>query len=128
MNTKSDIRIALDKMLKALNLHMYKIPFNRQIPYVCEQKGLMVRKFKDSRNYQFTIHVPCVSSVNFPMGIGNWTIFKDDDYATFKLFTELVEKFKLICTQNNCHIEDEVSNPFFGCKSIEEVIIKCDLL
>ena len=127
METDS-IVVAIDKMLKALDLHMYRM--HRAYPNQggWENIGDIVRVFKDSQGRQFEIFVPYPVPPRFPMGYGIWTIFKDDDNATFKLFTELIETFRLVFSDAHTSKIEKVSNPFFGCKSVEEVLIKCDLM
>ena len=59
------------------------------------------------------------------ISLGLQTIFKDTDDATFSLFTEKMKKFSFDSDQSKVI---EIVNPFYGCKSAEEVLVKCDLL
>lgn len=89
--------------------------------------------WKNNCHAKYKLH-----SVEYEIGYGSWTIFRDDDYVMFQLFTEYIEHWSFESAYLTNHgvfrlyevpvCKDIHFNPFFGCKSFEEVLIKCDLL
>jgi len=126
MSSKTIIDIAVKKMLNALGLHIARLRINRTISFVSESSPGMVRRFKNQHGSAMSI---CINGSNrsdfigvFPNG-GIWTYFKNDNQATFDVFTKSIREYSF----ENCQSR-RISNPFFGCCSPEEVIVKCDLM
>ena len=124
---------AMKRMLNVLDLRIRRKHINYRIPYVCENETDLVRQFIDGHGrYVELKNVPmntCRSpaqNARFPMSGGQWTVFKNDDIATFQLFTKTIDEFSLL--DKHGYSERNVKNPFFGLKSAEEVMIKCDLM
>lgn len=121
-----NIKLALKKILDVLGLQYTRVRYNRNIRYVNENNHF-VRKFKDAHGREMTFYISAmVNSLPFPCG-GVWTIFKDDDTATFELFTKIMKQFDLSYEDDTCDKIRNIKNPFFGCKTPEEVLVTCDL-
>ena len=118
----------INKMLDALGLRIKTERFRLAIDGVNERKNGFVRSFVDrpGRILVWWNDNPASLSGN-GNGIpgGSWSVFKNDDIATFSLFTEKIKKFSFDFSRDK---DAEIANPFYGCKSIEEVFVKCDLL
>lgn len=130
---KDIVHNAVGKMLNVLGLHIKLHKFTHQCPGVSED-SLIVRTFIDKHGNVLEWHNdnPYSPSRKYNgNGIlgGSWTVFKNDDAATFSLFTEKIRWFKMVHS-NDDHgkCNDKKDNPFYGCKSVEEVLVKCDLL
>lgn len=131
LDSSSIVETALKKILDFLGLRCIKTRFSRSIPYVAEFTGAYgtVRQFKtvDRPASLMTIYFSSYEDCSpFPC-FGTWDIFKDDDNATLDLFTKTVKKFDLYYC-DSFGAKHDISNPFFGCRSPEEVIVKYDLL
>ena len=122
---------AVDKMLEVLDLRIVRRRCGRKIPGVLDKKNGIVRLFVTVENGSKLVwyndnparpHLRLSGNGILP---GSWTIFKDTDDATFSLFTEKMKKFSFYAGQSK---SAETANPFYGCKSVEEVLVKCDLL
>ena len=125
---------AVDKMLEVLGLRMTRKRCGRsKILGVLDKENGIVRSFVIVENGKTLVwfndnptrlhHGLCGNGI-LP---GAWTIFKDTDDATFSLFTEKMKCF----TYDQCNpsmIRVFCKNPFYGCKSVEEVLVKRDLL
>lgn len=126
MSSKTNIDIAVKKMLDALGLHIARLHINRTIDFVSESSPGIVRRFRDRHGNAMSIHINRINHSDFigvfPNG-GIWTYFKNDNQATFDVFTKSIREYSF----ENCQ-SLHISNPFFGCYSPEEVIVKCDLL
>ena len=123
---------AVDKMLNVLGLHIKLHKFTHQCPGVSED-SLTVRKFIDEHGNVLQWHNDNPYSPlqkhngNGILG-GFWTVFKDTDEATFSLFTEKIKWFEMVHSNEYELHGCKKDNPFYGCKSVEEVLMKCDLL
>lgn len=126
MSGKTSIDIAVKKMLDALGLHIIRQRINRKINLVSESNPGTVRKFKDRNGNVMLIYIDGSNRSDF-IGVfpsrGEWTYFKNDNQATFDAFTKSIREYSF----ENCQ-SLHISNPFFGCRSPEEVMVKCDLL
>lgn len=129
-----DYKTAVDKMLNALGLHIETCKFNFKMPGVSED-SYVVRKFVDGSGGVLKWYNDNPMSFGDPSsgnGIlcGSWTVFKNTDMATFSFFTEKMRNFIMLRTSSNCTVKEDGkrANPFFGSKSIEEVLVKCDLM
>lgn len=114
-------------MLDVFGLRIKKKRFNRIVFNVNLTKNGVVRSFVDKygRTLSWYNDNPTYysnSQIGNGIHCGIWSVFKNDDAATFSLFTEKIKKFSFNFDQT------EIVNPFYGCRSIEEVLIKCDLL
>lgn len=122
---------AVDKMLEVLGLRIVRRRCGRKIPGVLDKRNGIVRLFatvEDGRKLVWFNDNPARPHLRLSgNGIlpGSWTIFKDTDDATFSLFTEKMKKFSFCAGQSR---SAETANPFYGCKSAEEVLVRCDLL
>ena len=124
---------AVGKMLEVLGLRMMRRRWDRKIPGVLDKENGIVRSFKIVENGKELLWFndnPARPHLGLPgngISLGAWTIFKDTDDATFSLFTEKMKCF-------TCELRNPPANrvfrqnPFYGCKSAEEVLVKCDLL
>lgn len=126
MSGKTSIDIAVKKMLDALGLHITRLRINRTIDLVSESNPGTVRRFKNRHGNVMSI---CINGSNrsdfigvFPNG-GTWTYFKNDNQATFDAFTKSIREYSF----EKCP-SSRISNPFFGCRSPEEVMVRCDLI
>ena len=123
-----NMSIAVNKMLDAFGLRIKKTKFNAVVFGVNDEKNGFVRSFVDKcgRTLSWYNDNPTYYYINSQIGngipCGSWSVFKNDDAATFSLFTEKMKKFSFDFHQNA-----KIVNPFYGCRSIEEVLIKCDL-
>lgn len=126
MSSKTSIDIAVKKMLGVLGLHVTKMSINRTIDLVSESSPGTVRLFKDRHGISMSITINDSNRRDFigvfPNG-GIWTYFKNDNKATFDVFTKSIREYSFEYCQS-LHI----SNPFFGCCSPEEVMVRCDLM
>lgn len=126
MSGKTIIDIAVKKMLDALGLRITRLRINRTIDLVSESSPGIVRRFKNRHGNAMSIHIDGSNRSDFigvfPNG-GIWTYFKNDNQATFDVFTKSIREYSF----ENCQ-SLHISNPFFGCCSPEEVIVKCDLM
>ena len=126
MSGKTNIDIVMKKMLDVLGLHITRQRINRTIDLVSESSPGTVRRFKDRHGNVMSIYIDRSNYGDFigvfPNG-GNWTYFKNDNQATFDVFTKSIREYSF----EKCP-SLRISNPFFGCCSPEEVIIKCDLM
>ena len=124
---------AVGKMLEVLGLRMTRRKFGYKMPGVLDKANGIVRSFKIIENGKTLVWFndnparPYLGlSGNGILG-GSWTVFKDTDKATFSLFTEKMKCFTY--EQKNPPVPRVFcQNPFYGCKSVEEVLVKCDLL
>lgn len=122
---------AVDRMLEVLGLRIVRRRCGRKIPGVLDKKNGIVRLFKIVENgsklvwYNDNPAVPHLGLAGNGILLGSWTIFRDTDDATFSLFTEKMKKFSFYAGQDR---SAETANPFYGCKSAEEVLVRCDLL
>lgn len=122
---------AVDKMLEVLGLRVVRRRCGRKIPGVLDKRNGIVRLFttvEDGRKLVWFNDNPARPHLRLSgNGIlpGSWTIFKDTDDATFSLFTEKMKKFSFYVGQSR---SAETANPFYGCRSAEEVLVRCDLL
>lgn len=127
MSSKTIIDIAVNKMLNVLGLKMFRQHIKRYIAFVSENESGTVRRFKDKDGQVMTISVHGLNCQDF-VGVfpcqGHWTMFKDDSQATFDLFTKCIRKYFF----DDKPSSSQISNPFFGCNTPEEVIVKCDFL
>jgi len=123
---------AVGKMLRVLGLRMIRRRWNHKIRGVLDKKNGMVRSFKiveNGKEFLWLNDNPARPHLGLPgngISFGAWTIFKDTDDATFSLFTEKMKCFT--CESHNPSARVFHQNPFYGCKSVEEVLVKCDLL
>ena len=126
MNSKTIIDIAVKKMLDVLGLRITRLSINRTIDLVSESSPGTVRLFKDRHGNAMSILINDSNRRDFigvfPNG-GIWTYFKNDNQATFDVFTKSIREYSFEYCQSL-----RISNPFFGCRSPEEVIVKCDFL
>ena len=117
---------AVERMLEALSLRMKRRRFRTNVLGVTEGKNDVVRCFisKDGQMVEWYNDNPSILGIE-GNGIprGSWTVFKDSDNATFSLFTEKMKHFRFEHNRLRLH-----QNPFYGCMSPEEVLIRCDLL
>lgn len=126
---KNKMHEVVGKMLDVLGLRIAKKHIGYDIPYVTKDDTRVVRVFRDKNGRFLQWTRPIICSKAFPMGKGTWTVFRDGNEATYELFTSIIEHFSLVAsTESSYYSERTVINPFYGCKSIEEVLIKCDLL
>ena len=124
---------AIGKMLEVLGLRMMRRRFDRKVLGVLDKENGMVRSFIIVENGKELVWINdnparpyCRVSGNGILS-GSWTIFKDTDDATFSLLTEKMKCFTY--DQRNPPVPRVFyQNPFYGCKSVEEVLVKCDLL
>jgi len=126
MSGKTIIDIAVKKMLDALGLRITRLRINRTIDLVSESSPGTVRQFKNRHGIAMSIRINGSNRSDFigvfPNG-GIWTYFKNDNQATFDVFTKSIREYSF----ENCQ-SLHISNPFFGCCSPEEVIVRCDLM
>ena len=126
---------AVCKMLDTLGLHIEKRVLGYPAENVSETKRSIVREFRrrDGALLEWRNTNPKTTrKMGNGIPYGSWTVFKDDDRATFKLLVEDIEEFKLVCKKKTI-ISNEVltakcRNPFYGCKSCEEAIVMSDVL
>ena len=128
-----DVHNVAKKMLSMLGLRIKRKAFGRKVLNVSRFSGDVVRSFvsKDGSVLSWWNDNPARPWAGIEgngMSCGSWTVFKDDDGATLSLFTEKVKKFSMLERGGKTKAEDEVANPFYGCKSLEEVLVRCDLL
>lgn len=126
IDSRTSIDIAVKKMLDALGLHITHQRINRAICLVSESSPGTVRQFRDRQGYVMSIYIDRSNRSDF-IGVfpsaGQWTYFKNDNQATFDVFTKSIREYWL-----DEFSSQSISNPFFGCCSPEEVIVRCDLL
>lgn len=126
IDSKTSIDIAVKKMLDALGLHITSQRINRTICLVSESVPGTVRRFKDRHGNVMSIYIDRSNHSDFigvfPNG-GTWTYFKNDNQATFDVFTKSIREYSFETGPSL-----RISNPFFGCCSPEEAIVRCDLL
>lgn len=129
-----DYKTAVDKMLSILKLRIKTDKLHCRMPGVSED-SYVVRRFVDGSGGVLEWYNDNPMRFGDPSsgnGIlrGSWTVFKNTDMATFSLFTEKMQHFTMLCTSSNGTVKEDRkrSNPFFGSKSIEEVLVKCDLM
>lgn len=124
---------AVGKMLEVLGLRIVKRRCGRKIPGVLDKENGMVRSFIMIENGKHLVWrndnpaIPHLKLSGNGIPFGSWTIFKDTDDATFSLFTEKMKCFTYEQRDPSMH-RVLYTNPFYGCKSVEEIIVKCDLL
>ena len=126
MDSKTIINTAVKKMLGVLGLHIIRQRINRIIDLVSESSPGTIRKFKDQNGNVMAIRIYESNRSDFAgvfPNIGMWTYFKNDNQATFDVFTKSIREYSF----ENCP-SLHISNPFFGCRSPEEVIVNCDLI
>ena len=129
MASKSE---AVSKMLEVLGLRIVRRRYCRKISGVLDKKNGMVRSFMIVETGKKLVWFndnsarPHLGLSGNGILLGSWTIFKDTDDATFSLFTEKMKCFTYE-QKNPPMTRVFYSNPFYGCKSIEEVLIKYDL-
>ena len=126
MDSKTNINIAVEKMLSVLGLHITRQRINRIIDLVSESAPGTIRKFKDQNGNAIAIHINELNRGDFTgvfPSIGMWTYFKNDNQATFDVFTKSIREYSF---ENRPLLR--ISNPFFGCCSPEEVLVNCDLI
>ena len=116
-------------MLEVLGLRIVRKRCLRRIPGVLDKKNGIVRLFtKNGKTLVWHNDNPAIPHLGVSgngIPLGSWTIFKDTDNATFLLFTKKMKKFSFIVDLSK---SIEIVNPFYGCKSVEEILVKCDLL
>ena len=126
----TSISEAVDKMLEHFGLRIKRKKFIRKIPGVTRRENDYVRSFisKDGKVLEWYNDNPAQFGIK-GNGIpgGSWTVFEDSDDATFSLFTEKMKHFTF--ERSRCVGWPSFhQNPFYGCKSAEEILVKCDLL
>lgn len=129
-----DYKMAVKKMLDVLGLHIKTCRFNYKLPGVSEDSHIVRRLVNDSGGVLkwYNDNPMCFGDPSSGNGIlgGSWTVFKNTDMATFSLFTEKMRNFTILHTSSNGTVEEDYkrANPFFGSKSLEEVLVKCNLM
>ena len=124
---------AIGKMLGHFGLRVKRKKFMRKIPGVTRRENDYVRSFvsNDGKVLEWFNDNPAQFSINPRMGngipCGSWTVFEDSDDATFSLFTEKMKRFTFE-RSSAARWPEFFQNPFYGCKSSEEVLVKCDLI
>ena len=124
------ISIAVNKMLEAFGLHIKRRRFRLDVPGVTDARNSVAREFINKHGGKLIWHnnnpMQYLGIAGNGIGRGAWTVFKDDDEATFSLFTNKIDHFAI--EHNGNTVGPNMDNPFYGCASVEEVLIKCDLL